>query len=87
VQGAFFPVPKKLELYGATSQVFGDKDAGFANSSDYIVGANFYPFDSRNYRLNVQEIKVNGSPVSSAFGYYVGGQTGNTFAVGFSVFF
>ena len=28
VQGAFFPVPKKLELYGATSQIFGDKGAG-----------------------------------------------------------
>jgi hypothetical protein len=30
---------------------------------------------------------VNDSPVSSAFGYYVGGQTGNTFSVGLSVFF
>ena len=31
VQGAFYPLPKKLELYGATSQIFGDKDAGFGN--------------------------------------------------------
>ena len=42
VQGAFFPVPKKLELYGATSQIFGDKDAGFSNSCEYLVGMNFY---------------------------------------------
>ena len=35
---------QKLELYGATSQIFGDKDAGFGNSSEYLVGLNFYPF-------------------------------------------
>jgi hypothetical protein len=87
VQGAFYPVPKKLEIYGATSQIFGDKDAGFSNSNEVLGGANYYVADSRNYRLNVQLVHVNRSPVSSAFGYYVGGQTGNTFSVGFSVFF
>ena len=30
---------KKLELYGATSQIFGDKDAGFDNSSEYLAAA------------------------------------------------
>jgi hypothetical protein len=87
VQAAFFPVPKKLELYGATSQIFGDKDAGFGNSSEYLVGANFYPADTRNHRLNVQLIDVNRSPVSSTFGYYTGGQNGQTLSVAFSVFF
>lgn len=87
IQGAFYPVPKKLELYGATSQVFGDADAGFANSSEYLVGMNYYPADTRNHRLNVQLIDVNSSPVSSTFGYYVGGQTGQTLSIGFSVFF
>jgi hypothetical protein len=48
---------------------------------------NFYPTDSRNHRLNVQVIDVHRSPVSSAFGYYVGGQTGTTVATSFSVFF
>ncbi len=87
VQGAFYPVPKKLEVYGATSQIFGDKSAGFSNSSEYLGGMNFYVTNSRNHRVNLQFIHVNGTPVSSAFGYYVGGQTGNTFATGFSVFF
>ena len=87
IQGAFFPVRKKLELYGATSQIFGDKDAGFGNSSEYIIGSNFYPVDTRNHRLNVQAINVNRSPVSSTFGYYVGGQDGTTLSVAFSVFF
>ncbi len=87
VQAAFYPVKKKLEVYGATSQIFGDKSAGFANSSEYLVGMNFYPIDSRYVRLNLQLIDVNNSPVSSAFGYYVGGQKGTTFASAFSVFF
>ena len=42
VQAAFYPMPKKLEVYAATSQIFGDKSAGFANSSEYLAGANFY---------------------------------------------
>ena len=58
VQGAFYPVPKKLELYAATSQIYGDKSAGFGHSSEYLVGTNYYPFDSRNHRLNVQVIDV-----------------------------
>jgi hypothetical protein len=87
VQGAFFPVAKKLELYGATSQIFGDKDAGFSNSSEYLAGMNFYPADTRNHRLNVQVMDVNHSPVSSTFGYYTGGQNGTTVSVAFSVFF
>jgi hypothetical protein len=87
IQGAFYPVPKKLELYTATSQILGDTAAGFDNSSEYLVGMNFYPADTRNHRLNLQLIDVNRSPVSSAFGYYVGGQTGKTFAASFSVYF
>jgi hypothetical protein len=87
VQGAFFPVPKKIELYSATSQIYGDKDAGFGDSSEYLIGGNYYPFNSRNHRLNLQWITVNRSPVSSAFGYYTGGQDGNTVSVAFSVFF
>ena len=58
-------MPKKLELYGATSQIFGDKDAGFDDSPSTSAAANFYPFDTRNHRLNVQVIDVNRSPVSS----------------------
>ena len=87
VQGSFYPVPKKFELYSVTSQVFGDASAGFSNSSEYLVGMNFYPFNSRNYRLNAQVIDVNRSPVSSSFGYYLAGQHGTTVSTAFSVFF
>jgi hypothetical protein len=87
VQAAFFPIRQKLELYAATSQIFGDKDAGFDNSSEYLAGLNVYPANTRNHRFNVQIMDVNRSPVSSTFGYYVGGQKGTTVSTAFSVFF
>jgi len=41
----------------------------------------------RNVKINTQLIDINGSPVSSVFGYYVGGQKGRTLAMDFSVLF
>lgn len=87
VQASGFPVPKRLELYAVTSQIYGGKDAGFANSNEYLVGTNYYPFDTRDARLKLQYIGVNHSPVGSTFGYYTAGQTGSTVAVGFSLQF
>src|SRR5204863_4559834 len=48
VQAAFFPIKQKLEVYGVTSRIFGDKSAGFGNSREFILGTNFYWFNSRN---------------------------------------
>jgi hypothetical protein len=87
VQAAFYPLPKRVEVYGATSQIFGDKDAGFGDSSEYLAGMNYYPFDTRDIRLNLQLIDVNRSPVSSTFGYYTAGQDGTTLSAAFSVLF
>ena len=87
VQGAFYPLPKRIELYGVMSRIYGDEDAGFGDSSEWGGGLNYYPLNTRNHRLNVQVLDVNRSPVSSTFGYYTGGQTGTTVAAAFSVFF
>ncbi|MGH8492234.1 MAG: DUF3011 domain-containing protein [Moraxellaceae bacterium] len=87
VQAAFYPKPKVVEVYVATSQIYGDKSAGFDNSAEYILGSNYYPFETRNHRLNLQYQRVVESPVGSSFGYYVAGQNGNTIAASFSVFF
>jgi hypothetical protein len=87
VQGAFFPIKQKLELYGVTSWVFGDEDAGFGESREYIIGANYYPAYTRKLRVNAQVIDVKKSPVSSTFGFYVGGQTGTTYSVAASLLF
>ena len=87
VQGSIYLIPRTLELYAATSQIYGDKDAGFDDSSEYLIGANYYPWDSRNYRLNLQVMDVNDSPVNSTFGYYTGGQNGTTVSTAVSVLF
>jgi hypothetical protein len=87
VQGAFYPIPRKLEVYGATSQIYGDDSLGFDKSSEYILGLNWYPMNTRNQRVNLQYISVDKSPVGSSFGYYTGGQEGDTVAAAVSVFF
>jgi hypothetical protein len=87
IQGAFFPVRKKLEVYGVTSQIFGDRDAGFGRSAEYGAGINFYPAATRNHRFNAQVLGVDHSPASSTFGYYVGGQTGPIVSAALSIFF
>ena len=51
------------------------------------MGLNYYPVDTRNHRFNLQLMNVNHSPVSSTFGYYVGGQDGTTVSAAFSVLF
>jgi hypothetical protein len=87
LQAAFYPVKQKFEVYGATSWVFGDKNNGYSTEYEYLGGANWYLAKTRDIRLNAQFIRVNQSPVSSTFGYYVGGQDGLTIAVGASILF
>ncbi len=84
VQASYMVVPRLLELYASTSHVLGEFDY---NGHEVVGGTNFYPFDTRNLRFNVQVIGVDHSPASSLFGYYVGGQHGVTVAVAGSVFF
>jgi hypothetical protein len=83
LQASYMLAPKLLEGYASTSHVFGH----FGSSHEVIGGANWFPFDTRNARLNAQVIGVSRSPASSLFGYYVGGQRGVTLAAAASVFF
>ena len=87
VQAAGYPIKHKLELYAATSWVFGDKSAGFGTSHEYLGGVNWFYAHSRDFRVNAQVIWVDRSPVSSSFGYYVGGEKGPIISVGTSIFF
>ncbi len=87
VQTAKMIVPRKSELYGAVSLVYGDKNAGYSNSSDYLIGTNYYLYDTRNVRLNAQVNVVDRSPASSSFGYYIGGQKGVIVSAGWSIVF
>jgi hypothetical protein len=78
VQFADMIVPKRFELYGATSYIFGP----YGHPWEYIVGNNYYPWNTRNIRLNTQLIYVSHSPVSSTFGFYTGQSTGPIFSIG-----
>jgi hypothetical protein len=83
VQLADMIVPKRVELYGATSYIFGD----FGHPKEFIVGGNYYPWNTRNIRLNLHLINVGNSPVSSTFGFYTGKITGQVVAIGMTAFY
>ena len=83
VQTAYMIVPKRLELYGATSYIFGQ----FGNPKEFIVGNNYYPWNTRNIRLNTQLIEARHSPVNSTFGFYTGQQTGPIFSIGLTALY
>jgi hypothetical protein len=83
VQLAQMIVPKRIELYGATSYVFSN----YGRPKEFIVGGNYYPWDTRNLRFNAQLINVDQSPVSSTFGFYMGKITGQVVAIGFTALY
>jgi len=83
VQIAQMIVPNRFELYGATSYVFSD----YGHPKEFIVGGNYYPWNTRNLRLNVQLINVDHSPVSSTFGFYTGQISGPVLAIGFTTLY
>lgn len=83
VQLGYMVVPKRVELYGATSYVFGQ----YGHPKEFIVGGNYYPWNTRNARLNIQLINVDHSPVSSTFGFYIGQLTGQVFTIGMTAFY
>ncbi len=77
-QAAAMVIPNRFELYGTTSYVFSN----YGKPKEFIVGGNYYPWNTRNIRLNTQLINVGHSPVSSTFGFYVGQLTGQVFSFG-----
>ena len=46
--------------------------ANIGHPKEFIIGGNYYPWNTRNLRLNIQVINVDHSPVSSTFGFYTG---------------
>ena len=83
VQMAHMIVPNRIELYGATSYIFSK----YGNSKEFIAGGNYYPWNTRNLRLNLQLINVDHSPVSSTFGFYTGKIAGQVFSIGFTALY
>jgi len=70
----YFVIPKKVQLYGRGSAVFGH----FRNSSEYGAGARWYFLRTERMWLNAELIKVNHAPYTGAFTPYTAGMTGWT---------
>ena len=82
-QASYMVVPRKVELYGATSYVFSN----YGKPKEFITGGNYYPWNTRNIRLNLHIINVGHSPVNSTFGFYTGQITGTIVALGMTVLY
>jgi len=83
VQLADMVVQKRFELYGATSYIFG----AYGHPKEFLGGSNYYPWNTRNIRVNTQLIYVFHSPVNSTFGFYEGGLTGPIFSFGMTALY
>jgi hypothetical protein len=83
VQLADMVVKKRFELYGATSYVFGAD----GHPKEFLGGSNYYPWNTRNIRVNTQLIYAFRSPVNSTFGFYMGGLTGPIFSFGMTALY
>ena len=82
VTTSYMAIPKWLEIYASGSQIWGQ----FNNANEILGGVNVYPYGSWYMRLNAQVIVVNRSPVSSSFGYYVGGLKGTILSMAATFF-
>jgi hypothetical protein len=83
VQLSDMVIPKKLELYADTSWVFSN----YGKPREFLGGVNYYPWNTRNARLNMQVIDVKHSPVNSTFGFYVGQLNGPIFSFGMTAMY
>lgn len=83
VQAAQMIVPKRIELYAGISYIVSN----YGHPKEFIVGGNYYPWNSRNLRLNIQLINVDHSPVSSTFGFYIGQLKGQVVSIGFTTLY
>ena len=67
-----FVVPRKWELYGRTSYIFGQ----FRNSYEYAPGIKWYPLNNHRIYLVAEGLRIFKSPVSSILTPYNSGFNG-----------
>jgi hypothetical protein len=71
-EASAFVVPKKWEVYGRTSFVFGQ----FGNSYEYAPGLKWYPLQDHRFWLVAEGLRIVKSPTSSVITPYNSGFTG-----------
>jgi hypothetical protein len=67
-----FVLPKKLNLYGRGSKVYGE----FNDSWEYAVGAKWHPVNTERFWLSAEVMNVHRAPYSGAFTPYTAGLDG-----------
>ena len=72
LSASYFVVPKKVLLYGKSSQVFGQ----FGNSYEYAGGVKWHFLPTERLWLNVELMRVSKAPYSGAFTPYTAGMNG-----------
>jgi hypothetical protein len=72
-------IPQRLIIYGINSY-FWDQFKRYPY--EFGGGCNFYPINSRSWRLNAQIMRVYKSAAGGTFGLYTSGQTGTTITLG-----
>jgi hypothetical protein len=72
-------VPKRLIIYGVNSYFWDEFNR---HPYEYGGGFNFYPVNSRSWRLNMQLMRVYKTSAGGTFGLYNAGQTGTTLTIG-----
>ncbi|HEX6975939.1 MAG TPA: DUF3011 domain-containing protein [Vicinamibacterales bacterium] len=83
LQASGMAVPKLLQLYAGTSQVFGD----YGDQWEFRIGQNLYPMRERGVRLNGEWMYVNRSPVGyTAYPFPVGAK-GQVFHINLEINF
>ncbi len=65
IEAAYFVVPKKIEL---AARLGGIWDVGADNTWEYSFGANYYPFESHNFKLQFDFTRIEEASVTSAYG-------------------
>ncbi|MFL5240878.1 MAG: hypothetical protein ACJ8FY_02105 [Gemmataceae bacterium] len=79
----YFICPKKFEVYGRASAVFGE----FGDSNEYAIGFNWHPWGNRGFRLTGEANHVESSPTNSIQTIYNSGMTGWNFVLQTQLYF
>jgi hypothetical protein len=79
VEAMHMVIPRTLGLYAVGGYVY---DEFKRHPWELSGGADFYPFQTRSWRLNLHVIRIEKSPTGSNFGYYTAGQSGTTVSLG-----
>ena len=78
-QVLYMLVPKKLCVYGINSMIIDEFNR---NPWEAGGGVNFYPSQTRSFRINMQATHIYKGAAGGTFGLYTTGQTGTTFTIG-----